>query len=156
MTGGVLDESNWRDWWSSTCVLAWACGSPSCNWDTEGAKAVSLRWIDTNKGEAGRPNDKSRLVVREKAMKKSDVPSATELFSGMPPLESVKHCSVWSSLTVKKRRRASELRQCTTSVVRTSTEYVCKDCSWNSLTRRENDLRVRGCDKSEADGLLEK
>ena len=60
--------------------------------DAEGAKAVSLRWVDTDRGDAGRPNYRSRLVVREikKAMKKSDVPSAVELFSGMPPLESVK------------------------------------------------------------------
>ena len=59
--------------------------------DAEGAKAVSLRWIDTDKGGAGRPNYRSRLVVREikKGMTESDVPSAAERFSGMPPLESV-------------------------------------------------------------------
>ena len=51
--------------------------------DAEGAKAVSLRWVGTDKGDAGRPNYKSRLVVREikKALKKSDVHSAAELFS---------------------------------------------------------------------------
>ena len=60
--------------------------------DAEGAQAVSLRWVGTDKGDADRPNHRSRLAVREikKAMKKSDVPSAAELFSGMPPLESVK------------------------------------------------------------------
>ena len=60
--------------------------------DAEGAKAASLRWIDTDKGCAGRPNYRSRLVVREvkKTTKKSDVLSAAELTSGMPPLESVK------------------------------------------------------------------
>jgi hypothetical protein len=58
----------------------------------EGGRAVSLRWIDTDKGDARRPNYRSRLVVREikKAMRKSDVPSAAELFSGMPPLEGMK------------------------------------------------------------------
>ena len=30
----------------------------------EGAKAVPLRWIDTDKGDAGRPNTRSRVVVR--------------------------------------------------------------------------------------------
>ena len=42
--------------------------------------------------DAGRPNCRSRLVVREikKAMKRSEVPLVAELFGGMPPLESVK------------------------------------------------------------------
>ena len=31
----------------------------------EGAKAVSLRWIDTDKGDARRPNYRCPLVVRE-------------------------------------------------------------------------------------------
>ena len=60
--------------------------------DAEGAKTVSLRWVDTDKGDVDRHNYRSRVVAREikKAMKKSYVPSAAELFSGMPPLESVK------------------------------------------------------------------
>ena len=60
--------------------------------EAEGAQAESLLWIDTDNGDAGRPNYRSGLVVREikKPLKKSDVPSAAELFSGMPPLESVK------------------------------------------------------------------
>ena len=33
--------------------------------DAEGAKSVSLRWGDTDKGDADRPNYRSRLVVRE-------------------------------------------------------------------------------------------
>ena len=57
--------------------------------DAEGAKAVSLCWVDRDKGDADRPSYRSRLVVREinKAMKQSDVPFAAELFSGIPPLE---------------------------------------------------------------------
>ena len=52
---------------------------------------MSLRWIDTDKGDADPLKYWSRLVVREikKTLKKSDVPSAVELFSGVPPLESV-------------------------------------------------------------------
>ena len=59
--------------------------------NAEGATTVSLRWADTGKGDADRPNYQSRLVVLEikKAMMKTDVPSAAELFSGMPSLESV-------------------------------------------------------------------
>ena len=58
----------------------------------EGGRAVSLRWVDTDKGDARRPNYRSRLCVREikKAMKKSEIPQAADLFSGMPPLEAVK------------------------------------------------------------------
>ena len=39
--------------------------------EAEGAKAVSPRWVDTDKGEPDRPRCRSRLVVREikKAMK---------------------------------------------------------------------------------------
>ena len=33
--------------------------------DAEGAIAVCLRWIDTDKGDAGRPNNRSRFVVGE-------------------------------------------------------------------------------------------
>ena len=53
--------------------------------------SVSLRRVDTDTGDADRPNCRSRLIVPEikKAVKKSGVPSAAELFSGMPPLESV-------------------------------------------------------------------
>ena len=60
--------------------------------DAEGAKTVSLRRVDPDKGDADRPNYRSRLVVREmkKAMKKFDDPSAAEIFSGMHSLESMK------------------------------------------------------------------
>ena len=58
----------------------------------EGGRPVTLRWVDTDKGDARRSNYRSRLCVREikKAMKKSEIPQATDLFSGMPPLEAVK------------------------------------------------------------------
>ena len=67
---------------------------PSCGHGCRRSQSSVLeRWIDTDKGDADRPNCRSGLVVRgiKKAMKKkSDVPSAAELFSGMPPLETVK------------------------------------------------------------------
>ena len=56
--------------------------------DAEGAKTVSLRRVDTDKGDVDRPNYRSRLGVREikKAIQGSAVPSAAELFSVMPLL----------------------------------------------------------------------
>ena len=60
--------------------------------NAEGAKTASLRWFDTDKGDAARLNYRSRLVVQEikKVMKRSGFLSAAELLSGMPLLESVK------------------------------------------------------------------
>ena len=49
-------------------------------------KAMLLRWIDTDKGDAGRPNYRDI----KKATKKSGVPTAAELLTRMPTLESVK------------------------------------------------------------------
>ena len=54
-------------------------------------------------------------------MEKSDVPSAAELFSGMPPLESVK------ALLSPLERKASEPLRCKTSAVRTSMEHGCEE-----------------------------
>ena len=136
--GGALNPSRIKqarqeeDMW----VVAWAFGSGA--FEAEGAKAVSLRWMDTDKGDAGGPKYRSRLVVREvkNAMTKSDHLSAAELFSGMPPLESVK-ALLCSSLTVKRRRRANEPLRCTTSAARTSMECRCEECLWNSRMRRK-------------------
>ena len=60
--------------------------------DEDVANAASLRWVDTDKDVADPPKYRFRVAVREtkKAMKKSDVRTAVELFSGMPPLERVK------------------------------------------------------------------
>ena len=44
----------------------------------------------------------------KKTRRKSDVPSAAELLSGMPPLESVK-APLCSFPAIRKRRKASEL-----------------------------------------------
>ena len=101
--------------------------------EAEGAKSVSLRQIDTDIRDADRPNYRSRMVLREiqKATEKLDVPSAAELFSGMPPLESEKS-TLCLSLTVKKKRKASEPLQRTTSPVRTSMAYPFEECLWNS------------------------
>ena len=50
---------------------------------------ISLRWVDTNKGTEEKPNVRSRLVVRELRCRTQHM-EAAELFSAMPPLESLK------------------------------------------------------------------
>eukprot|EP00971_Amphidinium_carterae_P296889 5897791-Amphidinium_carterae.1 len=51
-----------------------------------------MKWVDTDKGDATRPNYRSRLVCREvkKAKRPGEQLKASELFSSMPPLEAVK------------------------------------------------------------------
>ena len=71
-------ESSKRDGSKSSGAVEWANWEPVFreDMDAQGAKAVFLSWIDTDKGDAGRPSCGFRLVVREinKAMKKSDFP----------------------------------------------------------------------------------
>lgn len=94
--GSILDPERVKQ--ARREEIDWCCGMgvwelvPRAEMEAEGARPVSLRWVDTDKGDASRPNYRSRLCVREikKAMRKSDVPPASDLFSGMPPLESVK------------------------------------------------------------------
>lgn len=78
----------------------------------DGMKPVSLRWIDTNKGDDDRPNYRSRLVAREiKAKKKphEQIP-ASQLFSAMPPLEAVKFlCSLMMSKRTSSRGKPLKL-----------------------------------------------
>ena len=131
----------------SSGAAAWAVWEPVLRKDMEAEGAQTeypcAGWIDTDKGDAGPPNYRSRLVVRKimKTTMKSDVPSAAELFSEMPPLEMVKELlSLCSSLMVKKRRKASEPWQCTTSSVRISMEHWCEDGLWNSQVRKKIDL----------------
>ena len=73
---------------------------------------MSLRWVGTDKGDADRPNCRSRLVVREikKAMKKSDALSSAELFNGMPPLESV--CTSLSACIPQSGRGERQANSC--------------------------------------------
>ncbi|CAK0826208.1 unnamed protein product, partial [Prorocentrum cordatum] len=57
-----------------------------------GRPPIPLKWVDTNKGDAERPNYRSRLVVKEiKAKKRPDEQlEASEVFSAMPPLEAMR------------------------------------------------------------------
>ncbi|CAK0880002.1 unnamed protein product, partial [Prorocentrum cordatum] len=57
-----------------------------------GRPPIPLKWVDTNKGDAERPNYRGRLVVKEiKAKKRPDEQlEASEVFSAMPPLEAMR------------------------------------------------------------------
>ncbi|CAK0805504.1 unnamed protein product, partial [Prorocentrum cordatum] len=57
-----------------------------------GRPPIPLKWVDANKGDAERPNYRSRLVVKEiKAKKRPDEQlEASEVFSAMPPLEAMR------------------------------------------------------------------
>jgi len=67
------------------------------SWETakqrmKGVPPISVKWVDTNKGDDGMPNYRSRLVAREiKKLKKLDQQlEVKDLFSAMPPLEALK------------------------------------------------------------------
>ena len=71
-----------------------------------GRKPIDLKWVDTDKGGAGQPNYRSRLVLRDiKARKAMDdkIP-AKDLFSSMPPLEALK---AMLSLMVSQKKAPS-------------------------------------------------
>ena len=51
-----------------------------------GAKVITTKWVDTNKGTEAEPNYRSRLVGRE--IKTDERP---DLFAATPPLESLRY-----------------------------------------------------------------
>ena len=48
-------------------------------------KPISVRWVETNKGDDAQPNVRSRLVAREIRM-----PGEDAVFAPTPPLESLR------------------------------------------------------------------
>jgi len=52
-----------------------------------GKQPVTLRWVDTNKGDDQKPNYRSRLVMRDIKAKKTEGErlEAKDLFASMPP-----------------------------------------------------------------------
>ena len=67
-----------------------------------GAKVVTTRWLDINKGDEAKPNYRSRLVGREiKTDKRLD------LFAATPPLESLK---VVTSICASNQQRSNPYR----------------------------------------------
>merc|ERR1711884_189382 len=64
-----------------------------------GAKVITTKWVDTNKGSEAEPNYRSRLVGRE--LNLSDRP---DLFAATPPLESLRYI-VSRCASAQNRRR---------------------------------------------------
>ena len=58
-------------------------------WTTTGKAPMTLRWVDTNKGDRQHPRYRSRLVAREIRRGKTRVLPDAQLFSAMPPLEAM-------------------------------------------------------------------
>ena len=52
----------------------------------QGVKIVDAKWVDTNKGDADKPNMRSRYVGREFNNSKMD-----GLFAATPPLEALRY-----------------------------------------------------------------
>ena len=78
-------------------------------WEKTGKPPVSIRWVDTNKGDDQKRNYRSRMVVKEFKGKYKGL-SAAELFSSMPPLEALKLlASLMVSKKVSKRNRPLKL-----------------------------------------------
>jgi hypothetical protein len=72
-----------------------------------GRAPITLKWIDTNKGDEANKRYRSRLVVREIKYGGQRALPDHMLFSSMPPLEAVKVlCSLMVSVRVNKRKRA--------------------------------------------------
>ena len=75
-----------------------------------GAKVITVRWLDINKGDKMSPNYRSRLVAREiKRDKRLD------LFAPTPPLESMK---LLMSICARGQHRARPLRLATIDIKR--------------------------------------
>ena len=67
-------------------------------WAETGKAPLSLRWVDTNKGDDEHEVYRSRLVVRELRVRNTTL-SASDLFAAMPPYECLKlMISLWVSL----------------------------------------------------------
>ena len=64
-----------------------------------GAKVITTKWIDTNKGSETEPNYRSRLVGRE--LNLQDRP---DLFAATPPLESLKYIISRCASTQSRQR----------------------------------------------------
>ena len=67
-------------------------------------KLVTLKWVDVDKGGAGQPHYRSRLVAREIRRKGKRVLPDAQLFSSMPPLEALK-MMISIMMTMRKSKR---------------------------------------------------
>ena len=117
VNGGVLDqkmamaaraeELEWlrrRQTWTKVPLA-------TC-FEKTGQKPISLRWVDTNKGDDERPDYRSRLVVREIRKGKNRVLPDAQLFSSMPPLEALKTmCSLCMTGSKRRKMQSFDIRR---------------------------------------------
>lgn len=74
-------------------------------WKETGKAPITLKWINRNKGDAEKPNYRSRIVVREVKKQHGALPGHM-LFSNMPPLEAAKIlCSDLATRKTSKKGR---------------------------------------------------
>ena len=85
-------------------------------WQTTGKAPMTLRWVDTNKGDKQHPRYRSRLVAREIRRGKTRVLQDAQLFSAMPPLEAMKAlCSLMMTRQVSKQKKPPKVGFCDVS-----------------------------------------
>ena len=119
-----------------------------------GMKPSDLIWVDTDKSvDPTRKKIRSRLCAREYKTKKQGkiqrALPASELFSAMPPLESVKVLvSIMMSVSLSNKGKPLKLRRCTTSE-----EHISKAQPRDSFTSDYPQRIVRSMAKRKlADG----
>merc|ERR1712086_908052 len=76
----TVRQSSWPVVQKCSFSRKWGCMSKM-----HGAKVITTKWLDTNKGDADSPNYRSRLVGREVKYDKR-----LDMFSATPPLETLK------------------------------------------------------------------
>ena len=87
VTAARKDEMSWVDKQELLDIV-----EVSQCYEETGKAPITLKWVDTNKGDEQDPNYRSRLVVREVKARKTDAErlQPQEIFSAMPPLEAMK------------------------------------------------------------------
>ena len=105
--------------------------------DAEGAKAVSLRWVDTDKGRSG----STKLQVLNGRARDQERPCRNPMFPPCSRTLQRNATEALSSLCSSPTVRKGEGQRCTAPAVRTSMEYQCDECSWTSQMRRKRGPR---------------
>ena len=94
---------------------------PRAEAQMRGIKVIGTRWIDVNKGDAKRPELRSRLVAQEYNMGKED-----GIFAATPPLEAVK-MQVDEAATMDRGQQQEENVIMVNDVRGRSLKRRCKD-----------------------------
>ena len=147
----------------SNGVVAWTFRSPSfvMTWMQKEPKRCPYVGLTLTRVDVDRPNYRSRLVAREikKGMKKSDVPSAAEHFSGTPPLESVKFAYLSLGRLPQSGRGERQANSCDVRHQPCTLPWDTSATSiylWSSLTTRRKGSHVKMYPIKNIFGLLKK